>query len=257
MSKSCVYTFNVHGWFNGLDFLHELFDISDVLYVQEHWLRPHALNILAGVNNAFDAVSLSAMQNDISFAGRLYDGLAVFYRSNCVKAETSFLNCLNNRCVAVQLDCSSNKVLIFKVYFPCKGDPSYKAEIDIVCCFIESVMLGVMKPDIRVVIAGDFNDDMLNTEENFGMNSFCEIVCKNKLTPCTKYYDGPVKYTFKCVNRNAVSNVDNVFVDTLVDYMDIVDDVYVRSDHNAVLCALSQVSMVDEAKQSEQSSSIV
>ena len=49
------------------------------LCVQEHWLHPHALNFLAEVNDAFDAVSLSATQNDISFADRPYGGLAVFY----------------------------------------------------------------------------------------------------------------------------------------------------------------------------------
>ena len=61
----------------------------------------------------------------------------------------------------------------------------------------------------------------------------------------------------KIVNRNAFSNVDNVFVDTQVDYVDVVDDACNRSDHNAVLYALSQVGVVDEAKQSKQSSSIV
>ena len=50
------------------------------------------------------------------------------------------------------------------------------------------------------------------------------------------------------MNRNAFSNVDNVFVDTQVDYVDIVDDACNCSDHNAVLCALSQVGVVDEAK---------
>ena len=59
------------------------------------------------------------------------------------------------------------------------------------------------------------------------------------------------------MNRNAFSNVDNVFFDTQVDYVDIVYDACNRCDHNAVLYALSQVGVVDETKQSRQSSSIV
>ena len=50
------------------------------------------------------------------------------------------------------------------------------------------------------------------------------------------------------MNRNAFSNVDNVLVDTQVDYVDIVDDACNRSDHNAVLYTLSQVGAVDETK---------
>ena len=42
-------------------------------------------------------------------------------------------------------------------------------------------------------LAGDIQD--IHIEENFSMNSFCEIVGTNNLTQCTKYYDGPVKYT--------------------------------------------------------------
>ena len=48
---------------------------------------------------------------------------------------------------------------MFNTYFPCKEDSVYQAEVDIICCFIESVMNEVASSNLSIFVAGDFNEN--------------------------------------------------------------------------------------------------
>jgi hypothetical protein len=219
-----------------MDFVYSLFDSLDILCLQEHWLRPQALHILNGISTEFNAVSISGMDEDITTVGRPYGGLVVFYKGTIVKLIKSFLHCINKRCMAILVEYHGYEVLVFNVYFPCKGDINYQADVDIICGFIESVIFDVSKPDLCIAVAGDFNENILNIQDLPHLNTLHDLINTNGLVPCTKFCSGPIQYTFQCVSRDVYSMLDNVLVNGMFDFVDIFNDVNNRSDHLAVIC---------------------
>ena len=63
--------------------------------------------------------------------------------------------------MVLQLNYCDNNLLLSNVYFPCNGYSGYMVEINIVCGFIESVLLEVMKFDVLIILATDSKQDAL------------------------------------------------------------------------------------------------
>ena len=59
-----VTSFNMHGYNCGMRILFELIKTNDIVAVQEHWLYESNIGIIGNVNNDFDIVYASAMDND-------------------------------------------------------------------------------------------------------------------------------------------------------------------------------------------------
>ena len=159
------YIFNLHGWFNGVDFVNTLFDCSDILCLQEHWLCLQSLNYFDSVNFEFKALSVSTMNNDVFMIGRPYERLVIVCKSCAVKILNRFLECINKKSMAVLVEYYDSKILVFSTYFPCKGDPAYQTEVDILCRFKESVINEIALSNIRIFVAGDFNENLVNIDK--------------------------------------------------------------------------------------------
>jgi len=75
-----VSSYNMHGFKIGSSCLADLCNMSDIILVQEHWLSPHSLHLLSGVNDNFVYFASSAMCTKLSegvLRGRPFGGVGV------------------------------------------------------------------------------------------------------------------------------------------------------------------------------------
>ena len=60
-----ILTFNLDGFKNSWDYLHELTLVQDIIFVQEHWLLPTELSLLEAVNSEFVIFAKSFMEEKL------------------------------------------------------------------------------------------------------------------------------------------------------------------------------------------------
>jgi len=82
MDPICITTYNLHGFNQCFNVLKDLFAVSDVVFIQEHWLSSDHLSKLNMLTSRFLCFSKSAMDSAVSstdiLRGRPFGGLAVF-----------------------------------------------------------------------------------------------------------------------------------------------------------------------------------
>ena len=86
MTYSHLYSYNMHGFANGRDILTEPQTKSNIICVQESWVRAFETNFFDEVTIfPFQHISHSGMHEFDFSIGRPYGGLSIIYDSNCVK----------------------------------------------------------------------------------------------------------------------------------------------------------------------------
>ena len=110
----------MHGFYNKLDFVSELLKSCDIVCIQEFWVGHGFISMFDKKIPDFTVLAYSGMpETELQLYGRSYGGIGLAYRNDCVK----LIN-----------DSFREHILLFNVYFPCKGDPNYAAEI--ICAFL-------------------------------------------------------------------------------------------------------------------------
>ena len=176
--------------------------------------------------------------DDLHARGRPYGGRAILYRSSKIKLIQKFNLFNNKRVFAALFDVLGTQILLFNVYFLCK-DVDYSSEIDIICGYVTSIIDSFKLPNMNVIIAGDFNDDLSLCDSN-GLNGLNNIMNLHNLIPSSSIYNDKINYTFRNDTRDVSSFIDNIIFDKKllnnVNYVDIIDDVTNFSDHLAITC---------------------
>ena len=125
-SNLTISTYNLHGLNQGRCFLNTLCDMSDVVYVQEHWLALFDLHLLYNIGDDFICYASSAMDTTIStgcLKGRPYGGVAIFVKKSLgvscklVKAASRYIILLMGH------------VLLINVYLPSASTPDRSEEL--------------------------------------------------------------------------------------------------------------------------------
>mgnify|MGYP003390427966 FL=1 len=117
-SRFTVSSFNCRSLKSSIIELRELCDISDFVFVQEHWLLPNELGQINNIHSKFISTSKSAV--DISHSilvGRPYGGTAILYRkelSNCI----SLVETYDPRICALRFLSNIGPILFVCVYMP-------------------------------------------------------------------------------------------------------------------------------------------
>ena len=147
--------------------------------------------------------------------------------------------CINERVFAALFDVLGIQIVLFNVYFPCKGDVDYSSEIDIICGYVTSIIDSFKLHNMIVILAGDFNNDLSFCDSN-GLNGLNNIMNLHNVIPCSSIYKDKINYTFRNDTRDVFSFIDNFIFDKKllynVNYVDIIDDVANFSDHLAITC---------------------
>ena len=137
-----LYSYNMHGFANGHDFLTELKTKSNIICVQESWVRAFETNIFDEVTTfPFQHISHSGMHELDYSLGSPYGGLSIIYDSSSVKLAQDYGISINNRVMCTMFSVNNQLLLLFNVYLPCLCDTvDYINDVNIICSFMESVV---------------------------------------------------------------------------------------------------------------------
>ena len=253
MTSFKIVSYNMQGFYNGTDLVNEILNNVDCVCVQEHWQRDQSLSVFNYIDPNFACISYSSMNfDDLHARGRPYCGLAIICRSSKIKLIQKFILCINKRVFVALFDVLDTQILLFNVYFPYKGDIDYNSEIDIICGYVTSIIDSFELPNMNVIIAGDFNNDLSFCDSN-GLNGLNNIMNLHNLIPCSSIYKGKINYTFRNDTRDVSSFIDNIiFYKKLlnnvnyVNFVNIIDDVTNYRDHIAITCHFHMKNVYNE-----------
>ena len=115
-------SYNCRG-FNAMKrtYIKRLFQSSDVLLLQEHWLSTDQLALLGDTDANFVYTGASGFDNSSVLEGRPFGGCAILWRSD-LKADIDILPTESKRTCALRLNSDTFRWLFIDIYMPYEGD---------------------------------------------------------------------------------------------------------------------------------------
>ena len=167
-------SFNKFGFNNGHNMLGKLCTISDIVLIQEHWLKPFELSKFSCVNTEYDYFSKSAMENeyrtDIIY-GRSHGDICIMFTKNLFDFVELGGYDEHSRIMCVRLKCAGKYFCVFNVYLPCQGSlccEDFELTLIDIFSFIDFTVANLEEGhDWCILIGGDFNfefDDFLKLQ---------------------------------------------------------------------------------------------
>ena len=198
-----VVAFNLHGFNQGSQYLHDLLECNDIVCVQEHWLSSTDADMLNNINNNFTVVASFAVDAILGkgvLRGRPFGGLAIFVRANIIN-NLKIVN-LSDRLIVIKV----NNVLLSNVYMPCNDSD---LAISILGTIADLLDNNVSNAD-HVILAGDFNLSLIH--DNPMVDSFKQFLNSCHLVNAYDYLNNRVDYTYKHPSLDNKSVIDYIFV---------------------------------------------
>ena len=153
-------SFNCNGVKNKIPVIKSLCDHSDVVFLQETWLKEDELNFLNNVHSNFDSFSLSSMNiHDNILIGRPYGGISIMWN----RAHSPCCNIVqyeDKRLLCISISFNDFNYLFLNVYLPYFYIHNVDA-YDMYMGKIASILDG--SDATGVVIIGDFNAGPANS----------------------------------------------------------------------------------------------
>ena len=166
-----VSSYNCKSLKRNVDGIRKLCDVSDVLFLQEHWLFPHDLAILNVVHNEFTAFGCSSIDSsDRVILGRPFGGVAVLWRSKLAPLVRP-VSFDDDRIIGLECNLDGHKLLLLGVYLPYDTRHNFDQYVYYLAK-LKGIIDDFGSPNVCVV--GDFNADVIKRSD-FGreLESFC------------------------------------------------------------------------------------
>ena len=130
MADVIICSHKMHGFYNELEFISKLLESSDFVYIQEHWAKLGSISMFDNIFPSFTVLAHSGMPDtELHLYGRPYGGTGIVYRNNSVKLINDYGLSMNRRVQCILIETCKKQILLFNVYFPCKGDPNYATDV--------------------------------------------------------------------------------------------------------------------------------
>ncbi|XP_063390109.1 uncharacterized protein LOC134675729 [Cydia fagiglandana] len=147
-------SFNCKNVKRSVDSIRQLCQSSDVIALQETWLRPDDIHYLAEIDTRFGYTGTSAMDTTVGMIrGRPYGGVALMWNKS-VFPNVSIVQCDNARVSAIKINLPRESLLVFSVYMPTDKIMNL---VEFTDC-LSLVSATIINEDVRLAyILGDFN----------------------------------------------------------------------------------------------------
>ena len=231
-------SFNCRSIKSSITEINHLCDMHDIVFLQEHWLLPHELNLLANLHDDFFGVGFSAVDTSIGMlVGRPFGGTAILYRKS-LATIIKIVNTSSWRITALLLHSQVGPVLCCNIYMPTDyGTTDCLDEYMDMCSKIS--VLYADNDAAFLLVAGDFNCDV-NSRFYYMFSQFCH---DNQLI-CSDYARLIDAVTYCSDDGLRQSWIDHVVcsapVDRLIYSLTVADDI-ISSDHKPVSVVFSDL----------------
>lgn len=234
-----VFSYNLHGFTQGGDYLKELLqsDLYEVGFIQEHWLLPQYIDDLSSINTKYTCFAKSSMSDAIGrglLKGRPYGGIAVYIK-DCYLGITKCVS-KKDRYIII----SVGDMYLVNVYMPtCREKWSYNAELADLLSQISNDLEGGQFN--KLIMGGDFNFQLSGSHT--GLKLFKQFMRDHGLSDCDRFIKGGDVYTYFHEGLNAKSFIDHFLVnDALSDSVvscDILESGCNLSDHLPIVLTVN------------------
>lgn len=230
-----VVSYNMHGFKQGCNYLTDLCNEFDIVYIQEHWLASFDLDRLSNVSTNMTVYACSAMDKDISggcLMGRPFGGVGILVNNTLVPNVR--LVKAASRYIILQIGLT----LFVNVYLPSVSTVGRDEEfIDCLSCVMNDVSDFT---DCSVVFGGDMNVDFTNS------NFLCKCLLDFAKDLNLRFVDDKLPHgsssTFRVESTGAASLIDHFAVSSrlyeCIEEVRITDSGINLSDHCPLILVL-------------------
>ena len=195
-------------------YMKKLLTLSDILFIQEHWLSNVGLQDLQDDLDCAFVYGKSAMKDNELILGRPYGGLVIAIKRSliCNVNPLGDINC--DRVYACLVKMNMCNLLLINVYLPCDDNYDERSQVEYLNALHEiNLIITKMSGDVDgIVLGGDFNTDFARAASHHSSSliSFCR---DNDLISCASLPCSSIDYTYQSrVAPFNVSILDHFFV---------------------------------------------
>ena len=231
-------SFNCRSIKSSITDVNYLCDVHDIVFLQEHWLLPHELNLLANLHDDFFGVGSSAVDTSSGMlVGRPFGGTAILYRKS-LNSVIKIVSTSSWGITALLLHSEVGPVLCCNIYMPTDyGTIDCLDEYTDMCSKISALYAD--NDAAFLLVAGDFNCG-INSRFYYMFSQFCH---DNQLI-CSDYARLTDAVTYCSDDGLRQSWIDHVVcsapVDRLIYSLTVADNI-VSSDHKPVSVVFSDL----------------
>ena len=215
-----IISFNCKGLkHRNYEYIKKIFESTDILLVQEHWLFDFEDNVFHNVLPNCQFVSKSGMSDDLILTGRPYGGVAIIWKRSC-PLKFDQIETTSKRLCAVRVTGANTNFVLLNVYMPCNGNDD---EFFNVLCEMNAICNTFVQLD--VIIGGDFNCEV--TSRNLRASMFYEFTDSNEFFIPSLERRFNIPYTFmNAINQRSL--IDHFLVNSRIN--DRLSNCYIMED---------------------------
>lgn len=147
-------TFNCKSIKRSFESVRRICKTADIVALQETWLLPHDIPVLATVDEQFEYTGKSAVDTSAEIlVGRPYGGVALLWRKGIFQS-VSLVQCKSARLTAIKASLCDRSIMVFSVYMPTDNVENMSEFTD---CLSEMSAI-IDNSDVEAIfMLGDFN----------------------------------------------------------------------------------------------------
>lgn len=211
------------------DFMKELMNECDFMFIQEHCLHQSHLYKLKSLGEHVDMTGTSAMDENVQLYGRPHGGCAIVYKSD-IMCDITEIQCNHNRLCGVTLKMKDVVLLALCAYMPCdtnRHDDNFAIYMEVISR-VEQLMQNI-NPS-HVIFGGDLNTDLIRVSPQ--TRALSVFMSDFDMTSCIEMDLATVPYTY--IGPTSTSKIDHFIVSpamaSCVSSCEIIDN-HLFSDH--------------------------
>ena len=233
---------------SGRPLLENLLNNNDIVAIQEHWLRDYNIDLLQEINNNFDVVFETAMNESEHQYEKPFGGTVLLWRKHVLHNVNTFSIAEPGRATALSFYCNRGAYIIFNLYMSCHRNFNEEQSMQVLDCmsFREHATDEVLQSGatmLNLVVLGDFNSSVNMINDYSKLHAAKQLFDKLGLISCDYLDTSGLKYTYTNESLGCMSYIDHISVSKSIVLqirrLEIIDNGINLSDHCPIECEFS------------------